>query len=146
MDNCEFKYEVELLFGTISTKFSELLREFYDPYGITAPQAMILIALHKRGPGKIGDMAKTLNMTNSNLSVICRRLERSGFLLRKRNEIDQRVVHLYLTEKSQAFLEELEKKITTDYLCSLEQASDEDKEVILKGLRKLSELLTCTEQ
>ena len=146
MTNNEFKYEVEELFGCISNKLSGTLKEFYEPFGITAPQAMILVALHKGGPGKISDMAKALNMTNSNLSVICRRLERSGLVSRKRDEVDQRVVHLHLTEKSQAFLGELECRITTQYLCSLETASEEDKTTILNGLRKLNELLTCPDR
>ena len=142
MECIEFKNEVERLFQSISEKLTGILKEFYEPYGLTAPQAMILIALHRAGPGKIGDIAKMLHMTNSNLSVICRRLEKSGFIIRKRDDMDQRVVFLYLTDECKTMMADLEKKITTDYLCSLEMATEEDRTTILKGMRKLNELLT----
>ncbi len=142
MDCAEFKNEVECLFKSISDKLSCILKDFYEPYGLTAPQAMILIALYRGGPGKISDMAKALNMTNSNLSVICRRLEKSNFVIRKRDDLDQRVVYLYLTESSKQLMTEMEARISTDYLCSLGGASDEDKALIIAGMTKLNELLT----
>lgn len=142
----EFKTEVEMLFGSISNKLTGILREFYEPYGLTAPQAMILIALHKGASGKISDMAKSLNMTNSNLSVICRRLEGSGYLVRRRDKIDRRVVYLHLTDDSKTLLEKLEQKLSTDYLCLLENASAKDRIAVITGLTILNELLTCAKE
>lgn len=144
MDCDDFKDKVEELFYSISGKLSCTLKHFYEPYGLTAPQAMILMELQRNGPAKIGNMARSLGMTNSNLSVICRRLERSGFIIRKRDDIDQRVVHIYLTDDCKTLIVELKANITTDYLCVLKRASDEDKATILAGLTKLNELLAHT--
>lgn len=145
--NCvEFKSDVEELFHSISFKLNDILQTFYKPYGLTAVQAVILIALYQNGPGKMSDIAKELNMTNSNLSVICRRLEKSGFLLRLRDQSDQRVVSLHLTENCNKMMASLDEQITTDYLCPLEQASEEDRVLIIKGLKKLESLLTPTEE
>lgn len=141
----DFKNQVEGLFHSISEQLANLLRDFYGPYGLTAPQAMILMALYRKGPGKISDMAKSLHMTNSNLSVICKRMEKSGFVVRKRDDLDQRVVHLYLTDGAKALMDDMDKRIATDYLRALEEASDQDKTTILNGLTKLDELLKANQ-
>lgn len=138
----QFASEVEVLFHQISDQFASILREFYEPYGLTAPQAMILIALHRGGPEKISDMAKKLSMTNSNLSVICQRLEKSDFVIRKRDEFDQRVVYLYLSDRCKTIMQDMECRIGSEYLLALQSASEQDKETILKGLLKLNELLS----
>ena len=144
MDCCQFKREVELLLHSISSKYGSILKAFYEPYGITAVQATVLLALYRRGPGKISDMAELLGMTNSNLSVICRRLEKGGFLLRKREDADRRTVYLHLTHHCLSIMAELEKKITSEYLCPLEAAAEEERILILQGMQALDRLVSPT--
>lgn len=84
MDEMSFKKELLELTRDINMKFTTLLTKFYQPLGITAVQALILSELCEHGEKKISDLGKNLNMTNSNVSVICQRLEKNGFKSYKR--------------------------------------------------------------
>lgn len=84
MDEMSFKKELLELTRDINMKFTTLLSDFYQPLGITAVQALILSELCEHGEKKISDLGKNLNMTNSNVSVICQRLEKWLFKSHKR--------------------------------------------------------------
>jgi len=45
-------------------------------------------------------LSKVLNLDSATLSPILKRLEKSGFITRKRNKEDERVVNLFLTKES----------------------------------------------
>ena len=139
----DFKHEAERLMYSIYTEMEACTRQFYDPIGLTAPQGLIIMSLYRSGPSKVTDTAKRLNMTNSNLSTICRRLERDGFLIRTRDQKDQRIVWLSLTESCKEKVQALETQIDCRYLANLSGISAEDRMIILNGLHKLNELLNA---
>lgn len=141
MNSKEFKHEAERLMYSIYTEMEACARQFYEPIGLTAPQGLILMSLYRSGPSKVTDTAKRLNMTNSNLSTICRRLERDGFLTRTRDTNDQRIVWLQLTPSCASNIKELEAQIDCHYLTGLNEISDADRQLILGGMTKLNELL-----
>lgn len=140
-----FKFAVEHLLQCVTTRMQECLREFYEPFGITIPQAMVLLCIHRQGPGKITEIAQKLHMTNSNLSTICRRLERDHFLLRTRDDHDQRIVWVSLTDSCKEILKQIEQDLDKRYLANLSDTSHQDIQIILAGLIKLNQLL-CREQ
>lgn len=142
----EFKFTVGTLLHSTSAQMESYMRQFYEAFGLTTPQAMVLLHLHRCGRGKISEVACNLHMTNSNLSSICRRLERDGLISRTRDTQDQRIVWITLTETCRDHLCRLEKKIDEQYLNNLASVSPEDREIILAGLTKLNSLLAaCNE-
>ena len=141
IDAKEFKFIVEMLLHSISNRMQICLRQFYETFGLSTPQAMVLLYVRHCGRGKITEVAHTLHMTNSNLSTICRRLEREGLLTRTRDDMDQRIVWISLTESCQQRLQQLEDQIDTQYLNNLSSVSAWDRETILNGLLKLNEVL-----
>ena len=140
----DFKFIAQDLMYSISLRMDACIRKFYDPFGLTAPQAMILTYIRRNGRGRVTDVASHLHMTNSNLSTICRRLERDGFITRIRDTEDQRIVWLSLTESCEQKLKEIDQKIDSCYLNNLNGVSKEDGETILAGLKKLSDILNQT--
>lgn len=141
MNHSEFKQQSITLLNSIRLRIDDMMNAFYSPYGLTTPQATTLMYLHKNGPQKICTLAKSLHMTNSNLSAICQRLEARHLIERIRDEDDQRVVMAVLTPHAVQILEEVEEKLNTDYLPILQCAHPEDQEIILSGLQKLDQLL-----
>ncbi|MBQ8589700.1 MAG: MarR family transcriptional regulator [Firmicutes bacterium] len=142
--NDDFKFTAQELMYSISYRMETCIRQFYEPFGLTTPQAMIILYIHRNGRGKVTEVANHLHMTNSNLSTICRRLERDGFLIRTRDLEDQRIVWLSLTEHCEQRIREIDQKIDSQYLNNLNGVSKEDGEVILAGLTKLNEILCRT--
>ena len=140
-DSKEFKFAVESLMHSISVQMESCMRQFYEPFGLTIPQAIVLMYLRRSGQGKVTDVAKMLHMTNSNLSTICRRLERDGFLKRTRDQEDQRIVWISLTDTCQQQISQLEEQIDSRYLNNLTFISAEDRKVILDGLTRLNNIL-----
>ncbi len=137
----EFQTQVYAMLRDISLKIANMLGEFYQPFGVTPVQATILLALESDGPQKISDVAKHLNMTPSNLSMICRRLERDGFLSRSRDERDQRVVRLKLTERASQVMCAVQARALEDRLPAFSKISPEDQQLILDGITRLREVL-----
>ena len=93
------------------------------------------------GTQKISDIAMELKMVESNVSNICSRLEKSGYIRRERQKDDQRVVKIVLTDNAlpkivdikvemAAFLDKMQKLMT-----------EADLNDICVGLRKLDILL-----
>jgi DNA-binding MarR family transcriptional regulator len=67
--------------------------------GLTAPQFYVLATIGYAGSLPFGEIGAKMMVTVSNLTGIVDRLEEKKLVLRKRDEIDRRVVHVTLTEK-----------------------------------------------
>jgi MarR family 2-MHQ and catechol resistance regulon transcriptional repressor len=67
--------------------------------GLTPPQFYVLATIGYAGSLPFGEIGAKMMVTVSNLTGIVDRLEEKKLVLRKRDEIDRRVVHVTLTEK-----------------------------------------------
>lgn len=143
MDEAIFKQKLMEYHRNIHNKFTNMLNEHYKPFGITSVQAVILLDLYENGDVKISDLSKNLNMTNSNVSVICQRLEKNGFISRLRDNEDQRIVKVVLAEKFMNIQSKLESSVFDNYFENLTEDKLKDMEDIVNGLEKLDKLLSC---
>ncbi|MBX5465043.1 MAG: MarR family transcriptional regulator [Clostridia bacterium] len=64
---------------------------------MTPEQFWLLHRLERRGPLSIGRLAEELGVSQSSVTVSCQRLERMGWLRRRRLSSDERVVEVELT-------------------------------------------------
>lgn len=130
------------LMRSIHLKLKNMIDSFFSDFGVTGVQAMVLGELYLNEDLKVTDLAKELNMTNSNLSAICRRLENNGMLMRKRDSNDQRIVKITLTEKAHQMAESMAKTMRESYFPLYQSATEEDWADIVRGLTKLDQLLS----
>lgn len=70
----------------------------FREWGVSIPEARALIGLIEVGDLKVGDLANLISADVSTLSHLLRRLERSGWVLRARDEADSRAVRISLTD------------------------------------------------
>lgn len=82
----------------------DIVREIVDNEGIT-----------------IGELAKRLEITTATASVSVKRMEKSGFVIKKEDEKDTRITRLYPTEKAietpekiKNHMNDLEKRLTVN--------------------------------
>jgi len=65
-------------------------------------QADVLSHLDAVAPTSVGELAGHMGVTASTMSLTVKRLERGGYVARRRDPADRRVVQLRLTDKGNA--------------------------------------------
>lgn len=76
-----------------------------DAMGITYPQYLVLNALGAEDGLTIGAIANRLLLESSTVTPPVKRLEQAGLVNRQRDAIDERQVHVHLTEAGRDLLE-----------------------------------------
>lgn len=126
----------------ISHKIDLLLQETANSLDLTPLQLKIIIALYSSDRDvSIGNLGKTIGVTGGNISNICKKLEKKGFVDRIRSEEDERVVNVRLTEQGIAASKDLGEyfyKIREEFP---DDAVDVNLETIVEELRELDILL-----
>lgn len=78
---------------------NRVYKPLLEPFGITYPQYLALVALHARGDRPVSDLGERLQLESNTLTPLLKRLEASGLLERRRDARDERVVRVSLTDK-----------------------------------------------
>jgi DNA-binding MarR family transcriptional regulator len=123
------------------SKFSKAKGHHYSPQGLTPQQISILMFLDQNGSMKVSDIASGLKMVDSNVSNICTRLEKSGFVKRDRLKDNQRIVIIELTGEAVLKMNEIKASVSELVQKVNECISQHDLELICAGLAKLNTLL-----
>ena len=138
----EFNNTIFSMIREISHKIDLLLQETANSLDLTPLQLKIIIALYSSDRDvSIGNLGKTIGVTGGNISNICKKLEKKGFVDRIRSEEDERVVNVRLTEQGIAASKDLGKyfyKIREEFP---DDAVDVNLETIVEELRELDILL-----
>jgi MarR family transcriptional regulator, organic hydroperoxide resistance regulator len=86
-----------------------IYRPLLEPYGLTHPQYLVLLALWDRSPRTVRDLGETLRHEPATLSPMLKRLEALGYLTRARSTRDERALAVDLTDKGRELRKEAEK-------------------------------------
>jgi DNA-binding MarR family transcriptional regulator len=73
---------------------------------VSLPQLHVLMRLQESGPTMVSELAHALGTSIPSASSLVDRMEEHGLVDRVRNEIDRRVVHVAISERGQAVVEE----------------------------------------
>lgn len=84
-----------------------LAREYRDRFGISIPDWRVLVHLNADDGASVRDIEQKVVMEKSKVSRAAARLVSRGLIARTKNEADGRLIHLSLTEKGWAMMEEL---------------------------------------
>ena len=142
IDFFEFNNSIFSMIREISHKADILLQETATEMGITTLQLKMLITLYASGEAvSIGNLGKAIGVTGGNISNICKKLEKQGFVIRTRSEEDERVVNVELTDKGRlaaekvgAYFGKIREEIPTEGI-------DVNLQTIIDELESLDELL-----
>lgn len=142
IDFFEFNNTIFSMIREISHKIDILLQDTAQEMCITTLQLRILITLYSSGKEvSIGNLGKAIGVTGGNISNICKKLEKLGFVKRVRSEEDERVVNVMLTKNG----EKAAVKVG-DYLYKLRNEFENDEvdvnlQTIIDELNSLDQLL-----
>lgn len=101
----------------------------------------VLFLLKRYKEKTMSDMAKAMGISKPNLTPIIDRLIEDGYVERKEGHKDRRKLLIYLTEKGQRYLVELEDKVKEQTRHKLESLSEEDLDALIESTRNIIEIL-----
>ena len=114
MEGNHFLLEEQLCFSTytLSKQFTKFYRPVLDPYSLTYPQYVALLALWEESNQSVQDLGKRLGLDSGTLTPMLKRMETAGYITRNRNPEDERKVMVVLTDKAYEIKDELTKKVS----------------------------------
>ncbi|MHA6767148.1 MarR family winged helix-turn-helix transcriptional regulator [Sphingobium ummariense] len=95
-----------LCFAVYSTglAFNRVYKPLLDRLGLTYPQYIAILALAQKDDQSIGELGEQLFLESNTLTPLVKRLEAAGFVARRRDAADERVVRVSLTDRGRALL------------------------------------------
>lgn len=143
MDITRFREQTLRCVREISDYMSNLILPAAEVPGLTLTGIRLLIELETAPSGThtVGSLGKHLRMAGSNASSLCKSLEKKGLITRRRSSLDERMVHILLTQEGCAVLRRLEQDMNERFRPVLEDEAPEDINAILDGMDKLCGLL-----
>nr|WP_162990764.1 MarR family transcriptional regulator [Maliibacterium massiliense] len=133
-------------FKSIFRRFHRQLDQLYAPYGLTAVQAGVLISLNRFGEQTLGELSGHLSLSKSNLSTLCKRMARDGWVDRVRDGEDERRVYIRLTQRAQGVLCRVQAQQATRLQQAGAALTQSDKLQVLRGLETLDTYLRRLEE
>jgi MarR family 2-MHQ and catechol resistance regulon transcriptional repressor len=111
-------------------------------WGLTQQQWVLLEALSKeKGELQLSELGKNLLVTKSNITGLIDRLERDGFVKRKREVEDRRVLKAKITEKGLKILRSIRASEVKWNRNAFLDFSNKEKKAYLKLMKKHYEIL-----
>jgi DNA-binding MarR family transcriptional regulator len=141
MELREKKIKLLKLLKEVSIKVKDALRYRDDNVKIPASHWMLMNVLDKNGEMKVGDLSKFLGLSNSTVSGIIDKLEKQGYLERRRSTEDRRVVWVKTTQKFKDSLKQHFKEAEKQFEGVLSKATEEELDKIIEGFETLKKVL-----
>ena len=85
-------------FYSVSKKFNHFYQDALKPFHLTYPQYITLLALWETSPMTVRELGSHLNLDSGTLTPLLKRLEKQGWISRKRSDQDERQVNVTLTD------------------------------------------------
>lgn len=97
------------LLGIVTHRVMKRAKSKYQEFDLNRTQASILFTLHQRSAMSQKELASNLNMTPPSITSAIQKMEREGYITRKPDEADQRIMRLALTEKGKTCIQNVKK-------------------------------------
>ncbi len=109
---------------------------------LTVPQAAVMQIVVDQPGLSLKDLAGEVSLAHSTVSGIADRLEKKGLIERRPDAADGRIARIYPTSPVMEFVRERIPSLASEPLIrALSRATDEERDSIELGLRRLCELL-----
>lgn len=89
-----------------SRLMTRLYQPLLEPMGLTYPQYVVLMILWEEAPCTVSQLCRRALLNTNTLTPVLKRLEQSGWVERRRDTEDERVVRVYLTEAGRELREQ----------------------------------------
>ena len=106
-------------------------------YGLTFSQynALRVLDASENGMSTITNVSRIMLVSGANMTGIAKRLEKNGFLIRRRDPQDERITLLEITPKGSQTLKNIAEEKETNLKRYLEDYSEDQKIQLLSSLK-----------
>jgi DNA-binding MarR family transcriptional regulator len=119
-------------------------KDLLAPLGLTYPQYLVMLVLWEHGEIAVKDIGARLGLDSGTLTPLLKRMERGGFVHRRRDEADERIVRVSVTTAGQG-LRDLACRVM-DGVIERAKLSLQDVEQLRDSLIDLKSNLDPTDQ
>ncbi|QVK20706.1 MarR family transcriptional regulator [Mycoplasmatota bacterium] len=120
-----------------SKQVLEVFGKWLESYNITRIQWVALYFIFTEGTISQRELSRLMNINDSSSMRLVQRMERDDLLVRKRSEVDRRIIYIYLTEKGTNLITKLMPVGLKFSKLLLKGISDEEFEVFQKVLDQM---------
>ena len=113
--------------------------------GLTGPQLIILREINILEQISVSEIAVSVSLSNATVTDILDRLEKRGFVERKRSENDKRRVLISLTDSGKEVIEKSPPLIQERFTTELEKLQDWEQTLLLASLQRISSMMEAEE-
>jgi len=119
--------------------FKRVVSVLYRKSALSFPQYNVLRVLDASQDGqcRISDVSRIMLVPGANMTGIAKRLEKSGFIAKKSDPLDERVTILKLTPRGKATLKNIEKELDENTHAMLQGFSTQEKREFLDKVKRL---------
>jgi DNA-binding MarR family transcriptional regulator len=115
--------------------------EVSDKFGITGPQLWALNTISENEGLPLGRLSKKMYLRPSTITGLIDRLEKRGYVVRKRGQRDRRVVKILLTPKGKALVRRAPNPIQGKMIYGLRRLNRGELRSIHDSIQKLVEIM-----
>ena len=126
----------------VSQHLSQHFRSHFGKMNLTFPQALALSVLGAEGPMPISRLAEKMGSANSTISGIVDRLERLELAVRRRSQVDRRVIYVEATPKYTELRNKAKTGVNEYFGDLLDTMKPEEREEVAHALELLDKALT----
>lgn len=128
---------LEELFRKCIKLYFHRKRDVLEGMGLFRGQTPIIYILWEKDGRTQKELSKEMEINPATISKMINRMEKSGFIEKKRDEEDKRTTRIYLTEKAKKTKSRLDKEIGDFNKEVFSGFSDKDNEVFSSYLIKI---------
>lgn len=129
------------LMGIVMHRVINRAKGMYQEFDLNASQAGILFTLHQSCAMSQKELAESLNMTPPSITSAIQKMEKGGYIRRKADEKDQRVLRLSLTEKGESCIQSVKQVAEQMRKLIFYEMSEEEIQQFRKFLLRINENL-----
>ena len=142
MDNFEEKLNDFLTsaFNGVLKSQEQVIRQLSNS-DLSISELHLIEAADKGGKGRntVSEIAQTLDITNSSVTIAVNKLVIKGFLKKVKNENDRRSVYVELTEKGR-YIEEYHEEYHKNMIRQIASTmTEEEKKALITGMKKFDD-------
>ena len=101
VDPLDLERQVCFALAVASRSVIGIYRPLLEPLHLTHPQYLVMLALWQHAPLSVTEVADRLQLDPATLSPLLKRLESTGYVVRRRDPRDERALQLTLTPEGQ---------------------------------------------
>ena len=109
-------------------------------FGITGPQLWVLKTINQSGSLSLGELSKRMYLHPSTVTGVVDRLEKKGYVLRDRSDVDRRIVKVKLTSKGNKLAKKGPSPVQGRMIYGLRKLKKDELFSIYKSVQKLVEI------